>query len=168
MTLAFTVYGIARPKGSSKSFGFYRKDAGGNSLVKNGKPVIGTVTTSDNKSLKGWEDSVRAAIQERAAGVFFEGPVAVRITFALPRPKSLSKSVIAHLKKPDLDKLARGSLDAMKGVLWNDDSQVVELSVRKVYATGQPQAAIEVEGVAAERQSESVPQAMSSVHPLGF
>ena len=132
MTVAFTVIGIARPKGSTRAF------------MRPGMkfPII----TSDNKSVKGWEQSVRAAIQQHCAGQFFQGPLTVRIAFHLPKPKSLGKRIADHTKKPDLDKLARGSLDAMKGVLWNDDSQVIELHVTKKYAADQPKADIEVEG----------------------
>lgn len=132
-SLKFVVLGVARPKGSTRAF------------MRKGMrfPVV----TSDNKSVKGWEESVRAAIQQHAAGRYFNGPVIVRIAFDLPRPKSLKRGIQHHTKKPDLDKLARGSLDAMKGVLWNDDSQVVELHVKKRYGLMQPQAAIEVEPI---------------------
>lgn len=130
-SLRFTVLGVARPKGSTRAF------------MRPGMKF--PIVTSDNKSVKGWEESVRAAIQQHAAGFFFEGPVSVRIAFHLPRPKTLPKRVDAHTKKPDVDKLARGSLDAMKGILWTDDSQVVDLHVTKHYAADQPQAVIEVE-----------------------
>lgn len=132
MRVAFNVYGVARPKGSTRAF------------MRPGMKF--PIVTSDNKSVKGWEESVRAAIQQHAAGIFFHGPVTVSIAFNLPKPKSMSKKVTEHTKKPDVDKLARGSLDAMKGVLWNDDSQVVSLYVTKQYAAGQPNAFIEVIG----------------------
>ena len=60
--------------------------------------------------------------------------VKVRVVFALPRPKSLAKKVSAHIKRPDIDKLARAALDALSGVIWRDDSQVVELVASKSYA----------------------------------
>jgi crossover junction endodeoxyribonuclease RusA len=159
MTLKFTVLGVARPKGSTRAF------------MRPGMKF--PIVTSDNKSVKGWEESVRAAIQQHAAGVFFHGSVLVRIAFHLPKPKSAPKRWQPHLKKPDLDKLARGSLDAMKGVLWNDDSQVVELHVTKVYAVDQPQASIEVEGTPAPQdvplplasEEESRPCLIESLTP---
>lgn len=132
--VSFTVYGIARPKGSTRAF------------MRPGMKF--PIVTSANKSIKGWEDSVRSALQQHAAGVFFHGAVKVSIDFYLPRPKSMSKRVTEHTKKPDADKLARGSLDAMKGVLWNDDSQVTELHVRKLYAHDQPKADISIEATA--------------------
>jgi Holliday junction resolvase RusA-like endonuclease len=133
--VSFTVYGVARPKGSTRAF------------MRPGMKF--PIVTSDNKSVKGWEESVRAALQQHAAGVFFQGPLVVRIAFNLPKPKSMAKRIAAHIKKPDIDKLARGSLDAMKGVLWNDDAQVTELHVKKSYALDQPSAYIEVEPVPA-------------------
>lgn len=128
--LAFVVLGVARPKGSTKAF-----------MPKGARfPVV----TSDNQHLKGWEASVRFAIQQHAGGVFFAGAVSVRIAFELPKPKRLSRRAMHHVTKPDLDKLARGALDAMKGVIWADDSQVVDLHVVKGYAAGQPLARIEI------------------------
>jgi Holliday junction resolvase RusA-like endonuclease len=146
MTVAFTVYGVPRPKGSTKAF------------MRPGMKF--PIVTSDNKSVKGWEESVRAAMQQHVAGIFFEGPVIVRITFELPRPATLPKRTRHHVKKPDIDKLARGSLDAMKGTLWRDDSQVIELHVRKLYATTQPNARIEVEPV----ELGLVPQPIAAPH----
>jgi Holliday junction resolvase RusA-like endonuclease len=35
---------------------------------------------------------------------------------------------------PDLDKLIRAILDALTGVVWRDDGQVVDIVASKVYA----------------------------------
>lgn len=123
----FTVYGLAQPKGSAKAF-----------LPKGWtRPVI----TSDNRSLKAWEQTVRDRLQAVMAETpradleaLFDGPVLVALEFHLPRPKSLPKRVTLHTKKPDVDKLARSTVDALNGVLFHDDSQVVEVRARKVYA----------------------------------
>jgi len=146
--VSFTVLGIAQPKGSTKSFGFIRKNkATGQPIIgRNGKPVIGTTTTSDNPGVKGWEAAVRAAAQQQCGGVFFDdAAVRIGMVFLLPRPVSLPKRITHHTKRPDLDKLARAVKDALKGVLWKDDSQVIDLVARKGYATGQPQARIVVD-----------------------
>jgi len=45
--------------------------------------------------------------------------------------------------KPDLDNVAKGILDAMNGVVFKDDCQVVELVLRKRYAET-AQAVVEV------------------------
>lgn len=112
------VYGIPQPKGSMRAF-----------MPKGSRyPVL----TSSNKRVKQWEQAIRFAAQEHA-GKLLTGAVAVEIRFALPRPKSLAKKVTEHTKRPDLDKLVR-VMDALTGVIWRDDSQVVELVASKSYA----------------------------------
>jgi Holliday junction resolvase RusA-like endonuclease len=136
VTVQFMAYGIPQPKGSTKGF-----------VVrgKNGKPRA--AITSDNTRLKPWADVVRHEAQ-RAAGAFFAGPgvpVIVSVHFRLPRPKSTPRHVTHQTKKPDLDKLVRGILDALTGVLFADDSQVVEIATSKAFADGPPWAMVRVE-----------------------
>jgi Holliday junction resolvase RusA-like endonuclease len=64
----------------------------------------------------------------------------VRVAFRLPRPKGhygrrgLRPSAPAYPNvMPDLDKLARAILDALTGIVWRDDAQVVRLDVEKIY-----------------------------------
>jgi crossover junction endodeoxyribonuclease RusA len=113
----FCVYGVAQPKGSTRAF------------VVAGKPVI----TSSNRNLKDWEHAIAASAQPHA-GELLLGPVRVGLRFVLPRPRSLPKREHFHLTRPDLDKLSRGAIDALTGVLFKDDSQVVELHCAKFYA----------------------------------
>jgi Holliday junction resolvase RusA-like endonuclease len=42
--------------------------------------------------------------------------------------------VLSHTKKPDLDKLLRALKDALKGVIYRDDSQVVRVVTSKDYS----------------------------------
>jgi Holliday junction resolvase RusA-like endonuclease len=37
-------------------------------------------------------------------------------------------------KKPDIDNVAKAFLDAMNGTVYLDDTQVVELNIKKVYS----------------------------------
>lgn len=118
-----------------KSFGFIRKDrVTGRPMVRNGKAVIGTATTSDNPSLPLWRQLVAEAAGKVATGELFTGPVALTVTFYLPRPKSASRRVLYPAKRPDVSKLVRSTEDALKHVLWEDDSQVVDLVARKRFA----------------------------------
>jgi Holliday junction resolvase RusA-like endonuclease len=39
------------------------------------------------------------------------------------------------MKKPDIDNVAKCFLDAMNGIVYKDDSQVVSLHVTKEYGT---------------------------------
>jgi Holliday junction resolvase RusA-like endonuclease len=70
-----------------------------------------------------------------------EGPVAVALELECQVPASWSKrkqqqallGEIRPTSKPDADNTAKAILDGCNGVLWRDDAQVVELSVRKRY-----------------------------------
>jgi Holliday junction resolvase RusA-like endonuclease len=71
-----------------------------------------------------------------------ETPVAVYIYINHAIPASYSKkrkeACLARLerpKKPDLDNCAKAFLDAMNGVVYRDDVQVVSLHVTKRYDT---------------------------------
>lgn len=131
----FSVAGIPRPQGSMRQV-----------------PVKGYARpflTSDNPKLKAWRRDVSDAARA-GRHVVWLGPVAVGITFRLPRPKGhvgksgLLPSAPHHpAVKPDLDKLARAVLDALveAGVIV-DDSLVVRLAARKVY--GEPGASVRV------------------------
>ena len=71
-----------------------------------------------------------------------EQALIVNLVFGMPIPKSTSKSktelmangTIRPTKKPDVDNLAKAVMDALNGVAWVDDSQVVRVSIYKEYA----------------------------------
>lgn len=145
--VAFEVFGIAQPKGSGKSFGFLLKDDSGKPVMKNGKPLIRTATTHDNPKTKGWQQLVAEAAQPCARDGIFTGPIVMVVTFRLPRPQSLAKKHVHHTKKPDIDKLIRSTNDALTGLLYTDDAQIVDLHTRKRYVAigAAPSAHITVE-----------------------
>ncbi|MCG1009240.1 RusA family crossover junction endodeoxyribonuclease [Salinicoccus sp. ID82-1] len=70
-----------------------------------------------------------------------ECPIAVHLTFVFTPPKSYTKKklkaiqegALRYQKKPDLDNLAKGILDALNQTVYKDDSQIVELNVKKQY-----------------------------------
>lgn len=130
----FTVLGVAAAKGNMKGFPFKRRDGS-----------LGAIVTEGTRNSKAWQLAVRGAAQQQCEGVFFDGAVRLAVVFFLPRPQSLPRKVKHHTKKPDCSKLLRAVEDALTGVLWKDDSQVVQLIVQKAYATSQPHAVIRVE-----------------------
>ena len=75
----------------------------------------------------------RVMARERAS--IFTAALEVRITFLLPRPKSIKTTGRQPAPvKPDLDNLAKSCLDALNGVLFRDDSLIVLLAADKWYA----------------------------------
>lgn len=75
-----------------------------------------------------YRESVRRACGKRE---LLTGAVAVVITAYLVRPKS-SKRADPTIK-PDIDNIAKQILDALNGIAWKDDAQVVRLTVQKRY-----------------------------------
>lgn len=78
----------------------------------------------------------RTAVAWHAAQVYdgapLAGPVVLRLEFVMPRPTSTPKrSTPPAIRKPDLDKLIRAVDDALSGVVWRDDSLVVDLHATK-------------------------------------
>lgn len=64
-----------------------------------------------------------------------DGPVSVVMCFNLERPKSVTeKKRLLPWTKPDVDNLAKAVLDACNGILWEDDSRICDLMLRKRYA----------------------------------
>lgn len=142
--LSFTVVGEPIPQGSMKSFVVKRK--------RDGKAIA--VTTGDNPRMKSWRQTLAncAALELQRAdnrGLFFEGSVELVVTFYLPRPKALRTArkagqAFGHTKKPDLDKLARAAADALKRLVWGDDSQITDLVARKRYCAADEYPRVEI------------------------
>lgn len=69
------------------------------------------------------------------------GPVSIEMLFSMPIPKSTSKrsreamlcAPVPHCKKPDLDNLVKFAWDCLNGIVLGDDSQVYQVSARKIY-----------------------------------
>ena len=61
------------------------------------------------------------------------------LTFVINRPKQFMKKKspdgrLYHNRTPDGDNLAKSTLDAMTGILYDDDSQIAVTTIRKMYA----------------------------------
>lgn len=66
-------------------------------------------------------------------------PVALDFDFIFRRPKKECRvkdpfGLVWKKGVPDLDNLQKGAMDALKGIFWEDDAQVVDLRSRKMYA----------------------------------
>ena len=124
---AADILGKPEPKGSTRAF-----------MPKGGRfPVV----TSDNPKLKDWQTQIRLVVTTQVPDlVVVDGPVRLTAVFKLPAPKIVLAHlkrkglVLPHLTKPDLDKCLRAILDALTGVSYRDDSQVVAISATKQYA----------------------------------
>lgn len=128
--ISFTVLGKPQPQGSMK--GFVIPGKGG------AKPRA--ILTSDNTKMKpyrqqvGWA-ALKASSDAGIEGLFAEKHVAVGVEmrFYFAKPPSISKKRIHAVVKPDLSKLVRSTEDALTGVIYCDDAQIVQLTASKHY-----------------------------------
>lgn len=139
-TVTFFVPGVPATSGSKRGFNVRRADG---SLVTNarGNPII--AMTGDNAKEKSWRGAVASA---GLCGEFFTGAVKLEIELVFVRPKAHFRAN-GQLKpgapywqtsKPDATKCQRAIEDALKGVLWRDDSQVMPSSWKRYAAIGEP------------------------------
>jgi Holliday junction resolvase RusA-like endonuclease len=158
-SIAFTVPGIAAPAGSKK--GFYNAKA------------RRVVIVDDSKRSRPWKAQVSEAAAEAmtfngddgTSGYrpLLEGPLHLELIFHVNRPKGHYGSgrnadkvkpgaPWAPTVKPDLLKLARAVEDALSGLVYRDDAQIVVETLQKAYTTGTARTEIRVVTVAAPGQ----------------
>lgn len=128
--ITFFVPGIPKPGGS--------KVAGFNKTT--GKGFVRPA----NKYTKGWMQTVAYFAHKEYDGEILTGPIRLILTFVMPRPKNhygtgrnanvlKSTAPFWHTKTPDRTKLMRSTEDALKGIIWKDDSQVCTGGCDKMY-----------------------------------
>ena len=139
MRIEFTVIGTPQPGGSKKGYPMRGAD---------GKMHVAIVDV--NAKAKPWKACVAAAAREAYDGPLLRGALIVQMVFCRKRPKGHYRTgKNSHLLKdsapiypttrPDVLKLARSTEDALTGVIWEDDSQTVDLKLAKRY--GEPERA---------------------------
>jgi len=129
---SFIVHGTAAPQGSKR-------------YVGNG------VMLESSDRVRPWRQDVRfAALERRPPDWDMATPMRLDLVFWFARPASHygTKKGITYLKSDapaqpvsarlgDIDKLSRAVLDALTGVAYLDDRQVIELEASKTYLDAQ-------------------------------
>jgi Holliday junction resolvase RusA-like endonuclease len=93
------------------------------------------------KKTRDYEREIATAYLTQCRGMF-SGAVSVTICAYFQIPKSTSRKRVLEMivdeikptKKPDADNIAKAVCDALNGIAYKDDSQVVDLTVRKHYS----------------------------------
>ena len=121
MNIAFTVFGEPKTAGSKKAF--Y------NPKLKR------AFITDANKDSRDWKEQVASAARQAYSGDLLREAISVRLVFYRVRPKghytkdgmltAAGRRKSLPSTKPDLLKLTRCVEDALKGVTYVDDSQIV-------------------------------------------
>lgn len=123
-----TVFGTAEPAGSKRAFH---------------RPGLGVRVVDANPKSREWKSLVAQEAGKVATGLL-EGPLLLEATFYRPRPAShfgsgrnsgiVKPSAPAFPDtRPDTTKLLRAIEDALQGVWYRDDAQIVTQVVRKLW-----------------------------------
>ena len=95
-----------------------------------------------SRAYKAWVALVaKAAAEEAGWELNTDKPVSVRISVVLAVPRSFSRAkrqqvlegLIRPTKKPDLDNIYKCVTDALSGVIYRDDRQIVKAEMEKRY-----------------------------------
>lgn len=126
VVLTFTVHGTPAPAGSKRAF------------FRGGRAIV----VDANKKARPWKDQVAQVAGDFMGGrPLLAGPLELRLCFYVKRPKA-HMNAAGRAKpsapwfpttKPDVLKLARGVEDALSGVIYFDDAQIVTEVLEKRY-----------------------------------
>lgn len=117
-------------------------------VIHSGDRVFATNYTPKTDPVNAFKASVRVAARNAYEGPPLEGPLWVDVIFVMPRPARLiwKKKPMPRLpfdRKPDADNIFKAFSDCLNQLLWCDDSQIVHVTILKVYASGSETAHVE-------------------------
>lgn len=133
--IALEVRGIPASKGSGRAI-----------MISGRARHVPSGSSANQRALRAWDNAIKAAcVANGPAAPISNTPLAVSLTFRFPRPrghygtgcnadKLKASAPLRPTTKPDVDKIARSTLDSLTGLAFDDDSRVVELTVKKWYA----------------------------------
>ena len=110
--------------------------------VAQGRPRVTRFGTFDPQKSKDYKAFVGYCALDKKPPVPLDGPLTVRIDAYMGVPPSWSKkkreqAISGELKptgRPDVSNIVKCVEDALTGIIWRDDAQIVCLSVLKRYS----------------------------------
>lgn len=124
--------------------------------IAQGRPratsINGRVRMYDPAKSRNYKDYVRLVASDHAPDRLIETAIGLKVTVYRSIPKKYSSKVktemcergeIVPTTKPDADNYLKAIKDALNGVIWRDDSQIVDVQVRKRYSN-KPRIEVEV------------------------
>jgi Holliday junction resolvase RusA-like endonuclease len=105
----------------------------------------GRIVQVNSSKHKAWRKAIGQAATESLPDnwTLIDDPCELVVNFYMPKPKTVTRPLPSV--SPDLDKLIRAVGDSLTGTVITDDSRIVRISARKLYAEGiEPGATISV------------------------
>lgn len=124
--IRFTVHGDAVAQGRPRA----------------GKSFTGKTVVYDPSKSRDYKQYVRFVASQNRPEKPYEGQLMMQIDVYRPMPKSMAKykqklALEGHIRpvtKPDTSNYAKGIEDALNGVIYKDDSQIVSSVINKFYS----------------------------------
>lgn len=115
------------PQGKARARTFFNNRSGHMASITPEKTVL-------------YENYIKLCYQQETQN-YTERPVHIEIGATFEPPKSATKAqrqamlngLIRPSKKPDIDNIAKVILDALNGIAYKDDTQVISLKIYKKY-----------------------------------
>ncbi|WP_416144928.1 RusA family crossover junction endodeoxyribonuclease [Planococcus koreensis] len=126
-TICFEIMGEAQAQGRPRA----------------GKSFSGKTVLYDPATSRDFKQYVKLVASQYKPQELITGPIHLEMTFYQPIPKKyqtkpkqalIEAGVLLPVTKPDVDNLAKGVKDGLTKIIWQDDSQVVSMMVRKLYS----------------------------------
>jgi len=105
----------------------------------------GRIVQVNSSKHKAWRKAIAEAANQSLPDnwTLIDDPCELVVNFYMPKPKTVTRPLPSV--SPDLDKLIRAVGDSLTGTVITDDSRIVRISARKLYAEGiEPGATISV------------------------
>lgn len=119
------------------------------SFIQRGRLIVTTPPAT-----RVFERTVAQLAKAQHKGPPIEGPLYVACDFFIEKPKSVKRRYPSVA--PDVDNYAKAALDALNGIVWMDDSQIVDLRLCKRYADpGKSRIEILVQPVEIQKPAET-------------
>jgi Holliday junction resolvase RusA-like endonuclease len=163
-SLCFTVLGEPMVKGNKQAQVLMRH---GQPVFKNGRPITYMYEANSaerKRNAEGIGMVALAARNEAGLSMLRDCAVAVTLRFYTARPQGhygtgrnagvlKDRAPARPAKRPDVDKWVRHTLDALTGVVYVDDGQIVQLLAEKRYADGDESPRTEIEVAPLDEQT---------------
>lgn len=121
--------------------------------VAKGRPKFGRGHAYTPQRTRNYETDLQWRAKQAMRGrMMLEGALKVDVLAAFPVPRSWSKikqaralaGILRPTGRPDADNVLKSAGDALNGIVWRDDSQIVSATITKRYSD-RPRLRIEVE-----------------------
>jgi len=99
--------------------------------VAKGRPRFGNGRTYTPRKTKDFETILKEMARQQYKSGPMKDAISVLIVFTIKKPKTVKRDY--PTVKPDVDNYIKSTLDALNGIAFIDDSQVIEIIASKKY-----------------------------------